>query len=153
MSGREGRPGATLVLGVVLCLTAAAGGLLLGRASTAHDVKQPPTRQNLALRSAVLHLRWIVSDFAAYANVGVPPPAREVVPGGLRHAGAAWKLDNIPWPTNPYRGGPMRLGTGPGDYVYRVTGPSTYTLTAYGRNGRPLVVEHGDVRIDDPEGG
>jgi hypothetical protein len=45
-----------------------------------------------------------------------------------------------PWPRNPYTGGLMQPGGGPGDYFYRrLPGGDGYTLTGYGGDGAPLL--------------
>jgi hypothetical protein len=45
-------------------------------------------------------------------------------------------VDN--WPTNPYSGGPMQQGTGPGDFAY-TAGDNTFSMTVYGENGEALL--------------
>jgi len=44
------------------------------------------------------------------------------------------------WPQNPYTGGPMAHGTGPGDFTYTVTSDrSSYTLVGHGSDGRDVI--------------
>jgi hypothetical protein len=44
------------------------------------------------------------------------------------------------WPQNPYTGGPMTPGKGPGQYVYRIRpGTGYYSLTGYGPGGKAIL--------------
>ena len=49
------------------------------------------------------------------------------------------------WPTNPYTGGPMTQGTGPGDYFYEVAPDGTsFLLIGYGEDGK-IVIRAGSM--------
>lgn len=71
----------------------------------------------------------------AYAvdNDDLFPAAEEVTPEELGRY-----VDS--WPRNPYTGGPMARGTGPGEFTYTVTSDrNSYTLVGHGSDGRDVI--------------
>ena len=64
----------------------------------------------------------------------------------MTHAGGsdqaeARRLLAAAGPVNPYTGGPMQSGTGPGEYRYESWGMNGFRLTGYGPHGKTLIVQ------------
>jgi len=60
------------------------------------------------------------------------PPADEVAADGLL-------AQMVRWPSNPFTGGPMGTGTGPGEYTYKLLdGGRKYALTGHLSDGRTV---------------
>jgi hypothetical protein len=64
------------------------------------------------------------------------PTSKDVTKAGLGS-----EMSRVPggWPTNPYTGGPMTPGTGPGQYIYVRKSAHDYRMRVYGANGEVLV--------------
>ena len=119
----------TLIIGVTLLATAwlGAGAAAPARASTQDD----------AMREAVMALRGII-DRQGAAHFFEYPTRREVRDGGGL---GGW------WPSDPWTGGPLRPGTGPGHYRYTTTRDRRhYRLVGYLGSGSTVVVSGGMPR-------
>jgi hypothetical protein len=119
----------TLIIGVTLLATAwlCAGAAAPARASTQDD----------AMREAMMALRGII-DRQGAAHFFEYPTRREVRDGGGL---GGW------WPSDPWTGGPLRPGAGPGHYRYTTTRDRRhYRLVGYLGSGSTVVVSGGMPR-------
>jgi hypothetical protein len=120
---------ATLILGVTLLAAVwmAVGAAAPARAASPDD----------AMREAVMALRGII-DRQGAARFFEYPTRREVRDGGGL---GSW------WPSDPWTGGPLRPGTGPGHYRYTTTRDRRhYRLVGYLGSGATVVVSGGMPR-------
>ena len=85
------------------------------------------------MRTGVHNIQMGIETWRADNARGTYPPEVVVTPERL-----GTYVD--PWPVNPYTGGPMQPGGGPGNYDYvRLPGGEGYTLTGYGGDGDPVL--------------
>lgn len=134
-----------IVVAVVLFFVAPVVAVVAGFAIVANVVEdlaplvQDQVRQadERAVRDGVTAIQAGVEAWAI-EHEGRYPAAARVDSSGLVSAAGLPLVD--PWPSNPYAGGAMTRGTGPGQYVYvRGPGGRSYTLTGHGPGGVLLV--------------
>jgi hypothetical protein len=119
----------SLILGVTLL---AAVWLGAGAAAPARA-----TSQDDAMREAMMALRGLI-DRSGAAHFFEYPGRREVRSGGGL---SSW------WPSDPWTGGPLRPGSGPGHYRYTTTRDRRhYRLVGYLGGGSTVVVSGGMPR-------
>jgi len=116
---------------LVLCGLVAAGLGLAAWQSHRHAAQREQ-----AVRDGVAQIHLLVSRWSVDNSDAAPPPAR-VTKQGLYQAGEL----PMDWPVNPYTGGPMQSGTGPGEYRYESWGMNGFRLTGYGPHGKTLIVQ------------
>ena len=103
------------------------------RATTTHST--PGSRDQQALYAGAkteegIHALQVAVQSWMVDHDGEAPPADEVRPGGAieKYVG--------PWPENPYTGGAMQPGKGPGEYTYeRTNGERGYRFTGHLEDG------------------
>lgn len=89
------------------------------------------------MREGVHSIQVGVQSWAVDHGDRYPAAGRVVVGSPGRSAVSAY-VDV--WPSNPYLGGPMAQGTGPGEFTYvRGPGGTSFSITGYGENGTVLV--------------
>ena len=133
-------PGWAVALFVILAISAVSvlaifvlPFLLLGSIFSAVEKASPADAQAAGVRSGVRSIQMGIETWRADNARGSYPPKAAVTPERLGRY-----VD--PWPANPYAGGPMQPGGGPGDYDYvRLPGGEGYTLTGYGGDGDPVL--------------
>ncbi|MEI6450699.1 MAG: hypothetical protein WCP98_12250 [Actinomycetes bacterium] len=107
--------------------------LILGSIFSAVEKALPGIDRAAQVRSGVRTIQTGIETWRADNARGAYPPEAVVTPARLGRY-----VD--PWPVNPYTGGPMQPGAGPGDYHYvRLPGGEGYRLTGYGGDGAPLL--------------
>jgi hypothetical protein len=90
-----------------------------------------------AVRDGVGAIEAGVQSWAA-DHGGRYPAAGRVALGSPGRATVSRYVDG--WPSNPFLGGPMRQGTGSGEFTYmRGPGGTSFTITGYGESGQVLV--------------
>lgn len=139
-------PGWAVALFVVIALCAITGFaavflpllILGGIASTFESIGPTPGAVSAAqVRTGVRAIQVGIETWRADNSGGVYPPEAVVTP-------ARFDAYVDPWPVNPYAGGLMQPGEGPGGYVYvRLPGGEGYTLTGYGGDGAPVTTAGG----------
>jgi len=110
--------------------------LMIGGCAAAVVVPMFLAQDDKAKESSVkegIHVIQIAVVAYAVDNGDLFPAAEEVTPEELGRY-----VDS--WPRNPYTGGPMAHGTGPGEFTYAVASDrSSYTLVGHGRDGRDVI--------------
>ena len=133
-------PGWAVAFFVILAISAASllavfvmPFLILGSVFSAVERALPALDRAAQVRSGVRSIQMGIETWRADNARGTYPLEAVVTPARLGRY-----VD--PWPVNPYAGGPMQPGAGPGDYDYvRLPGGQGYTLTGYGGDGAPVL--------------
>ena len=118
------------------CILAAVLLLAAGLGLAAWQSHRHAAQREQAVRDGVAQIHYLVRGWSIENGDAAPPPAR-VTKQGLYHAHEL-PLD---WPANPYTGGPMQPGSGPGEYRYESWGMNGFRLTGYGPHGKTLIVQ------------
>lgn len=114
-----------IVLGVVVALIAA----IYLPAKAGQDAKA----RESSVKEGIHSIQIGVQSYAVDNTDAYPEPST------VNETGMVTYVDY--WPTNPYTGGPMAQGTGPGDYSYELSADGTsFTLTGYGKDGPVITV-------------
>jgi len=129
-----------LLVVIALCVIAAVAAFVLplfilgGIVSSLESIIPSPGADGAAqVRTGVRDIQMGIETWRAGNASDTYPPEAVVTPERLGRY-----VD--PWPVNPYAGGPMQPGGGPGDYDYvRLPGGEGYTLTGYGGDGDPVL--------------
>jgi hypothetical protein len=133
-------PGWAVALLVVLALSVASlfavfivPVLLMGSIFSAVEKTLPADVHAAEVRTGVRNIRMGIETWRVDNARGTYPPEAVVTPARLGQYVE-------PWPANPYTGGLMQPGGGPGGYVYvRPPGGGGFTLTGYGDDGDPVL--------------
>ena len=131
---REGRPTGLcrdgIIVGFAWLALIIVVGILVG---IPMFLGQRDKAKESAIKEGIHSIEIGVMSYAVY-NADVYPD-----PSLVNESGMADHVDY--WPTNPYTGGPMAQGTGPGDYGYEVSADGmSFTLTGYGKDGAVVSV-------------
>lgn len=137
---RQPFPGWAVAFFVILAVSAASlfamfvlPFMILGSIFSAVEESLPAVDRAAQVRSGVRDIQMGIEGWRADDGRDTYPPKAVVTPARLGRY-----VD--PWPQNPYIGGPMQPGGGPGGYDYvRLPGGGGYTLTGYGSDGYPVL--------------
>jgi hypothetical protein len=106
------------VLVVALALSAAFGGCGCAEETIESPTTNIDQAKDVAAKMAILAVSTGVKAYVA-VNQQAPPDASQGTLGGFVS----------PWPANPFTKAPLKAGDGPGDYVYKNLGGSSYELS------------------------
>jgi hypothetical protein len=99
--------------------------------------RQQGLAQESAVKSGVRTIQTAVETWAADHDGRYPAPPR-VTERRLQGWDGVSYIDV--WPLDPYTGGDMTQGTGPGQFTYRLRAKGTsYRLVGYGEAGKVLI--------------
>ncbi|MCX6372104.1 MAG: hypothetical protein NTX16_03305 [Actinobacteria bacterium] len=137
---RQPFPGWAVAFFVILAVSAASlfamfvlPFMILGSIFSAVEESLPAVDRAAQVRSGVRDIQMGIEGWRADDGRDTYPPKAVVTPARLGRY-----VD--PWPQNPFIGGPMQPGGGPGGYDYvRLPGGGGYTLTGYGSDGYPVL--------------
>jgi hypothetical protein len=100
-------------------------------------------QQHVRILKVEANVHVLQKGLKAWATAhGGTYPAPALVAPGSRFARVCVQLaQKRMWPTNPYTGGTMQPGSGPGEYTYTVaSGGKSYTLAAHFPQGADYIV-------------
>ena len=114
-----------IMVAIAVVVLAVAGYFIYDAARGMQDEVQTPTAtidiaKDQAAKSSLVAIRTAIQSYAA-VNGQLPPAADQATLGGFV----------APWPTNPWTKGPMKPGSGVGDYVYTPGAGTSFTLTVH----------------------
>lgn len=139
-----------LIVGAVIVLAAVAALAVVHERRAAHT-RAEQVQTGLAVVGRAIYNRCQVEGLFT-----LPPSASEVNPEAL----STYLPSGHPWPTNPYTGEPMHLGSGPGDIRYstgRESGNPCFILDSRGTWGQKVpgllwLLPHPGDKVRAPDG-
>ena len=130
---REGRPTGLCRAGIIISFAWLALIIVMSLASIPMFTNERDKAKDAAVKEGIHSIQIGVQSFAVDHYDNYPSATR------VKEAGMTNYVDN--WPRNPYTGGPMTQGTGPGQFTYERAPDRIRTLTGYGKHGAISIVK------------